>query len=566
MEPSSLPAPLDVIARAITLEYGRLLHGHFALFETAADDDFPAGQQRFQDQLLARIPTTRQRVLLCGADLSALAQALRQAGHEVVVCDDELATEIDDGSVLPRLPLFDCVIQPGSVAYPQLLELLSRAVGRLQPGGLLLWCGEFLLPVIRQRRDPLPLLLTFERLSVRLGLQSQQRLDLTDSCLPGLEMAARLLSKFAARLQDEWGVDEERLQRAEQHLQELRDSFAQRRNSLLLFTLRKSPDANATQVTYGDIHSFPAGEIAPVFEASFGHPFNAGLWRWKYGAGRGRAIVARKNGTIVAHYGGAPRDIDYFGSPHKAIQICDVMVLPTERSHYGSDSLFFKVAATFLEREIGFSVEHLLGFGFPNLKAMHIATRLGLYEKTDDFVEVLWPATRESGRRAGDDCLPLDLGDAALRTIIDGPWQAMRQALREGIVGWRDPGYLYYRYGQHPGGDYRSYLISGSRGAQPFAVAVLRPHQDELLLMDLVCHPGRIPEALAALLNDSGAMPSGTRLKCWITRGHHQHFLCAGAERRELQIEIPCHSWTPGPSAETLYGKWWLTAGDMDFL
>jgi hypothetical protein len=32
-----------------------------------------------------------------------------------------------------------------------------------------------------------------------------------------------------------------------------------------------------------------------------------------------------------------------------------------------------------------------------------------------------------------------------------------------------------------------------------------------------------------------------------------------------LGIEIPCNSWNPGPPAELLYGKWWLTAGDMDF-
>jgi hypothetical protein len=35
---------------------------------------------------------------------------------------------------------------------------------------------------------------------------------------------------------------------------------------------------------------------------------------------------------------------------------------------------------------------------------------------------------------------------------------------------------------------------------------------------------------------------------------------------RDLEIDIPCNSWTRGPQAQELAGAWWLTAGDMDFL
>ncbi|GIT64349.1 MAG: hypothetical protein Ct9H300mP22_7490 [Gammaproteobacteria bacterium] len=58
---------------------------------------------------------------------------------------------------------------------------------------------------------------------------------------------------------------------------------------------------------------------------------------------------------------GIPRHIQYFGEPNTAIQPSDVMVLLDVRRHYGKSSFFFKTAATFLEREIGNTVNHLFG-------------------------------------------------------------------------------------------------------------------------------------------------------------------------------------------------------------
>lgn len=237
-------------------------------------------------------------------------------------------------------------------------------------------------------------------------------------------------------------------------LAELRAEFAEARRCLRLleFVRQAGGLGEYEEAEYGAIDSFAPQEIEALFQESFEQPFDAELWCWKYELGQGHCVVARERhgGDIVAHYGGAPREILYFGRPDRAIQVCDVMVLPEKRVHYGKRSLFFKTAATFLEREIGFTVRQLLGFGFPNQKAMNIALRLGLYEKTDDFIALCLPAEAHGSELIWQD---LDWDSASQSGEIDGLWRAMAPGFCTGIIGLRHSDYLRYRYAQHPGAD-----------------------------------------------------------------------------------------------------------------
>ena len=73
-------------------------------------------------------------------------------------------------------------------------------------------------------------------------------------------------------------------------------------------------------------------------------------------------------------------------------------------------------------------------------------------------------------------------------------------------------------------------------------------------------------EYLSQDLDAEGDMLPGKPLQMWITRNWADAIRVEGAIEREMGIEIPCNSWNPGPSSELLYGAWWLTAGDMDFI
>ena len=95
------------------------------------------------------------------------------------------------------------------------------------------------------------------------------------------------------------------------------------------WALRRAPVAPRWQVGHVLPENFP--EIAALFQEVFGHPLSRDLWDWKYGSGRGNAVAARKDGKMVAHYGGMYRDILVGGRPERVAQICDVMVHSHER-------------------------------------------------------------------------------------------------------------------------------------------------------------------------------------------------------------------------------------------
>ena len=84
--------------------------------------------------------------------------------------------------------------------------------------------------------------------------------------------------------------------------------------------------------------------------------------------------------------------------------------------------------------------------------------------------------------------------------------------------------------------------------------------------MDVIC-PGQDIESVLGEINKYVSRTTETeRLKFWLTREWQKRLRLPDVTVQELGIEIPCNSWNPGPSSDILYGAWWLTAGDMDFV
>jgi hypothetical protein len=52
----------------------------------------------------------------------------------------------------------------------------------------------------------------------------------------------------------------------------------------------------------------------------------------------------------------------------------------------------------------------------------------------------------------------------------------------------------------------------------------------------------------------------------WHCRSHGHLFLPGSSSQQDLAVSIPTNVWSPGPPAASLQGKWWLMAGDTDFL
>ena len=541
------------------------LHGDAAMLCYGGDAQ-ASDLRQAQQCLLAVVSEWARRglpraamVLVSGASLGELRRQLQQAGASVTSTLSEQ----------PPPASCDLAVIEGSIRYPDQLGLLTRMHQLLRQQGRLLLLTENLADDSKIARSELATLSSLHQLAERLGFALLQQRDFSAAARASLDLLQQQLPPLQPQLRATLGWSEARMAQVTAEIGTITEEFASGRRCFRLFAFQKLPTApgDPGQPVFGDIDSFVPAEIRSLFQASFGEKFDNELWAWKYQLGKGSCVVARQqqDGAILAHYGGVPRRIDYFGRPAMAIQPCDVMVSPQVRRYYGRNSLFFKTAATFLEREIGNTVRQLLGFGFPNQKAMDIAVRLGLYQKTDDFMEVVFADTDRSQQDYRFE--EMDIGRPQHRQAVDSLWQAMRSEFREGIIGVRDADYIHYRYFQHPfaqRGLFERYLILDSAD-QVLAFVACKQHQQQRLLLDIVC-PLAPMRDLLAVANQHCRQHHGQPMKLWITRGWLKQVRLAGCTVNELGIEIPCNSWNPGPDAKLLRGAWWLTAGDMDFM
>ena len=583
MNPRHLPFPLNVYAQTLALATGEPPEFlHFGVYDAQERShlSYAAAQRRAQDQLQALMLPPSARVLEIGCGAGTFARDLAAQGYDVTALTD-IEEEWRTASALPEQKAlcvlqgledyvpparFDILLLQQSAQYYDPLLLLSRANAWLVDGGQLLIADEFLLDDSVIRPEPRPLLSNFLRLAERCGFRVERQRELGRQVAPGLLQFAQLLQTQQQALGELLSLPGAALGALHGQLLVLADNYASARLGYTLLDLRRGP-LDASQTVYGNADSFTLEEVLPLFERSFEVPFSAAVWEWKYGNGRGRAVSARQEGELIAHYGGAPRDILFFGNCARAIQICDVMVMPEHRSFVSRDTLFFKTAATFLEQQIGNCAEHLLGFGFPNIRVLRMACRLGLYDVTDSFIEIHYPRTVRAADEPDLQVQPFALDAESARDAVASCWKQMAEDLRGGIVGVRDLDYLRYRYCSHPQwaeGGYECVAVTGEGSPAPVAIVVLKRLGQERLLMDIIGAVADYPAALEAV---RGTLAGGNiGLHCRITRAHAPAVTLPGSDWRDLEIEIPCNIWTRGPDAASLAGAWWLTAGDMDFL
>ncbi|MCB1664774.1 MAG: GNAT family N-acetyltransferase [Pseudomonadales bacterium] len=581
MIPTRLPFPLNVYAQTLALEYGEVVHLHFGLYASSdSSGAFPEAQRRAEDALCALLPPPPARIIEVGCGSGALACRLAEAGYEVLAITP-LAAEFEGlsdkrrpgllfqmGDLPDEMPAkrADVLLLQQSAQYMDPLQLFTRSGQHLREGGRLLIADEFTLDDSVRQVEPRPVLAHFLRLAHRCGFSAERQRELGRQVAPGLQFFAQLLLHHRDALLDQGVATQDQLTQLQARVQEMAQQYASAHLGCTLLDLRYDA-VQGEQPEFGNIHSFSGTEVPRLFERSFDTPFDADIWQWKYGEGRGRAVCARLGGELVGHYGGAPRDILYFGAAEKAIQICDVMVMPEHRSFASRDTLFFKMAATFLELEVGNCAEHLLGVGFPNMRVLRIARRLGLYEITDSLVEIHYPTEAGDESWPELELKPFDLGSKDSGAHIDRLWAEMAPQMQDRIVGVRDGEYWRYRYLAHPGwarGQYRCMALCARDTGEAQVILLLREHEGAQLLMDLVGAPEQFATALA-VLRESLARDSQS-LRCRITRSQAEFLNLPGARQVDLGIEIPCNIWTRGPDVVRLRDAWWLTAGDMDFL
>ena len=302
-------------------------------------------------------------------------------------------------------------------------------------------------------------------------------------------------------------------------------------------------------------------ELLELFRRVFGHPISAAQWRWKYSPETSAGTVVRRQGKVVAFYGGIPRPIHFRGRPAMAVQIGDVMVDPAERGVLTRKGPIFLATSMFLEQRIGVGKPYSFGFGFPTERHMKVAERLGLYVKVDELLEATWPALpRYLGlTRRARPLLPEQM------TAVDRLWSRMAASAGEVAIGVRDAAYVRHRFLDHPTVRYLCLLVTPWLRRDPLGLVVLRDRGTEgVELIDVVGPPGAICALVDAARRAAGRLHR-SRLFAWLTPSAARWFAESRATLTPTGFVIPASRLDVPANALQVHGRWWLTGGDTDF-
>lgn len=572
-----LAFPLNVYAHALFLQEGQVDYLHCGLFQEN-QTDLCAAQRYSTNLLLNRLPSAPCRILVVGIGLGTTFSLLIQKGYQVygitpdaqqfVLTNKRLGTQarvacqrLEDFEAAQES--FDVILFQESAQCIEPLVIFNKGLDLLSEGGSLLIVDEFALRRVEAGVEGLHLLSDMLALATRLGFELVEQLDLSRMAAPTLDYLLRVMTLQRQRLMHDLSLNAETLEQLDESNRLYQEKYACGRFGYALLHFRKKQQPR-WRLRLLEKNQIP--DMLVLFERTFGQSMTPAMWHWKYGEGRGHAIGVWHENQLIAHYGGMVRKIFYFGQPQIAVQIGDVMVDSAERGILAKKGPFFLMAATFLERYIGFGKPYLLGFGFPNERAMKVAERQGLYVETGHMSEIEWQPIAKTPHwltrlHVVDSS---NVNETWIATAIAQCWQGMIADLQEALVGVRDWTYLRNRYLNHPYQHYQIALVINRFGKKVRGVLVLRHSPEGCEITDLVSPLKEIPLLIIHARRIAG-MSGHQRLSCQITENFSSYFVAAGGIKHALPIRIPANSWCAGPAVETLSNRWWLMSGDMDF-
>lgn len=574
--------PLNVYARMLELEEGRVDYLHYGLFDRP-DEPVSQAQER-ATRLLWEVLPPPCRVLEVGIGVGTTLRRLAAAGYQVFgITPDaaqvaEVRARLGGSAPVAQTTLealrepsgpWDLMLLQESAQYIEPLSLFEAADRLLTPAdATIVVMDEFAL----RRRQASDLGLhdreAFLALARRMGWRLQVEHDVSSQARGTVAAIVRLVQRHRDALLRDLDVTPGQLDdlvAAGLRYQALYEDGVY--GYRLLRLGRKGPPA----LRPGSVTADHVPDVQGLFQKVFDRPLSTAEWQWKYGQGRGSAMGLWRGETLLAHYGCIGRTVRMDGADVQACQVGDVMVLPEANAGLERQGAFQQVAATLLERSIGWGRPHLLGYGFPNTRALRVAQRLGLYEPVDKVLQLEWPAPPH--RRLADSLstaepVPverLQSGQPAWQTLQD-LWQGMDRSLPRALLPVRDPAWIHHRYGCRPGVTYQVFLLRRRLGGRVLGAWVLRLHADHAELMDLI-GPA---QALATLVRAARlkAEQLGARtMRAWITASQ-AHWLddpADPAHQVDMDVLVPTCSHTQGPAPESLQARWFLMGGDTDF-
>lgn len=544
---------------------------HYGLFK-GADDSLVAAQQCYSELVLSQLPAPPARILEVGVGLGATLSLLMDKGYQVHgITPDAKQVAYIQHRFDTKIPVscqaledfqaspasYDVMLLQESGRYIDPLVIFNKALDFLSPSGSLLIIDEFALKRSALGVEGLHLRADILSLAARFGFDTAADMDLSELVVPTLDYRLRVTGIHRQQLINDLALESVCLTKLDESNRMCQEKYATGSLGYGLLRFCKGP---APKWRLSSLERKNLPDFFDLFNSVFGSPMTPELWQWKYGLTDGRQLCAWQGEKLVAHYGGMPRKIMLFGKPQTAVQIGDVMVSSNHRGVLTRSGPFFRLAATFLEQYIGYGKPYLLGFGFPNDRAMAIAEKLKLYSEVGHLVEISWaPSTIRP-------CVftRLHLLSEADAPEVDGLWHKMRSDLTDSIVGTRDWNYLRQRYLLHPHQHYYLLIVKNRIGGKARGVIVCRHDPEGCEMVDVIAPLHDLP-LLITQARRHAKIAKCARFFCRITENFSSLFTGSGGVKQDVGIRIPANAWSDGPPPESLKNRWWLMTGDMDF-
>jgi hypothetical protein len=324
-----------------------------------------------------------------------------------------------------------------------------------------------------------------------------------------------------------------------------------------------SPDNQALSVR--ELQADDAPAMRALFAEIFKKEMSQALWDWKYARSQSVALGVWREGKLIAHYGGMGTDILMKGFPSTAVQICDVMVETSARQAVRRHSPFFLSTSGFIERYIGYDRPWLLGYGFPSDRHMALAAHLKLYGAVGRMWELTWELAEQALMPWMLKAVVIDKETFARHSAaLDSLAAQQRTDLRDRIVVRKDASFVRWRYLQHPQERYELLLVKQRFTGKPVGLCVLKVEAERALWMEALGPVAHLP-ALAQVARAATWLLQRRKLVLWCSAPDVTRFGNV-AKVEALAITTPSNIWTPGPAPEELQDRWWLLAGDTDWL
>lgn len=296
--------------------------------------------------------------------------------------------------------------------------------------------------------------------------------------------------------------------------------------------------------------------LTVLFKEVFKEDISTKFWDWKYQNSKHNLMLVDNNDNVLGHYGGMYRALVVFGKLVDSVQVCDTMIAKSARGGTGKKSRLYRLTSEFIDQSMVKSRCYDLVYGFPHKRVMKAAEILNIYTKTDSMVECNWDAKENN-------TINRVQIDSKYSVDIDSLWNTMKDQFKDRIIGCRDFKYLEYRYINHPKYNYEIYGIVEDRKLS--GVIIGRKDGNIFRLMDIVSSNKKY-ELCISLAKDIAHKLECEKVVFWITNSASDDFKDIVNECRDIDVSIATSEVGNSYKIADIKDKWWLTAGDSDFL